>query len=50
VAFRVEAFNLFNTFNWDSPAVNFGALASFGRITSMAGTPRVLQFGIRYTF
>ena len=49
VAFRVEAFNLFNTFKWGLPAVNLTSPA-FGRITSMAGTPRVLQFGVRYTF
>jgi hypothetical protein len=49
VAFRIEAFNLFNTLNWNSPVANFGAPA-FGRITSIAGTPRILQFGIRYTF
>jgi hypothetical protein len=49
VALRVEAFNLLNTFNWDVPDVNFGSSA-FNRITSMAGTPRVIQFGVRYTF
>ena len=49
VALRVEAFNLFNTFNWDVPDVNFSS-PTFGRITSMAGTPRILQFGVRYTF
>jgi hypothetical protein len=49
VAFRVEAFNLFNTFNLDAPDVNFTS-PTFGRITSMAGTPRILQFGIGYTF
>ena len=49
VAFRVEAFNLFNTFEWGLPAVNFTSPA-FGRITSMAGTPRVIQFGVRSTF
>jgi Carboxypeptidase regulatory-like domain len=50
VALRVEAFNLFNTFNRGVPGVNFSSPASFGRITSMAGTPRILQFGVRYTF
>jgi hypothetical protein len=50
VALRVQAFNLFNPFNWDVPDGNFGSPASFGRITSMAGTPRILQFGVRYTF
>jgi hypothetical protein len=49
VEVRVEAFNLFNTFNWSSPAVNYGSSSTFGRITSMAGTPRILQFGLRYT-
>jgi hypothetical protein len=49
VELRVEAFNVFNTFNWDVPDVNFSSPA-FGRITSIAGTPRVMQFGVRYTF
>ena len=49
VELRVEAFNVFNTFNWNVPDVNFSSPA-FGRITSMAGTPRILQFGVRYTF
>ena len=57
VEFRVEAFNLFNTFNWGAPISS--ALArtdanlssgSFGRITSMAGTPRVMQVGIKFRF
>ncbi|MEO5895772.1 MAG: carboxypeptidase-like regulatory domain-containing protein [Vicinamibacterales bacterium] len=50
VALRVEAFNLFNTFNRGVPDVNFNSPASFGRIRSVAGTPRVIQFGVRYTF
>ena len=49
LALRVEAFNLFNTFNWDVPEVNFGS-SGFGRITSMAGTPRIMQFGVSYAF
>jgi hypothetical protein len=46
---RVEAFNLFNTFNWGDPAINFNA-ANFGRITTQAGAPRILQFGVKYDF
>ncbi len=46
---RVEAFNLFNTFNWGNPAVNFNA-GTFGRITTMAGAPRIMQFGVKYDF
>jgi len=56
---RLETFNLFNTFNWGNPGapadnptastVNFNA-ATFGRITSQAGDPRILQFGVKYDF
>jgi hypothetical protein len=49
VALRVEAFNLFNTYNWNVPDANYGVPA-FGQITSIAATPRILQFGIRYSF
>jgi hypothetical protein len=45
---RVEAFNLFNRANFANPN---GTLTSalFGRIT-VAGEPRILQFGLRYVF
>ena len=46
---RFETFNLFNTFNWGDPAINFNA-ATFGRITTQAGAPRILQFGVKYDF
>ena len=46
---RLETFNLFNTFNWGDPAVNLNA-ANFGRITTQAGDPRILQFGVKYDF
>ena len=57
---RVETFNLFNTFNWGAPIAgpiqggritdtNFSSPA-FGRVTTMAGTPRVMQFGVKYGF
>jgi Carboxypeptidase regulatory-like domain len=46
---RVESFNLFNTFNWGNPVTNFNS-GSFGRITSMTGAPRIMQFGIKYGF
>ena len=52
--FRVEAFNLFNTFNWGVPGAGTEpgrtnanlSSGSFGRITSMAGTPRIMQIGV----
>jgi hypothetical protein len=54
---RVETFNLLNTFNWGPPTLmnadrthtNFNS-GAFGRITSMAGTPRIMQFGVKYGF
>jgi hypothetical protein len=47
--FRVETFNLFNTFNLGNPVTNFNS-GSFGRITSMTGAPRIMQFGLKYGF
>ena len=55
---RLETFNLFNTFNWGDPAAsensggqtaNFNS-GAFGRITTQAGTPRIIQLGIKYAF
>jgi hypothetical protein len=57
---RVETFNLLNTFNWGAPIAgpvqngrltdtNFSSPA-FGRVTSMAGSPRIMQFGVKYGF
>jgi hypothetical protein len=46
---RLEAFNLLNHFNWGNPNTNFNS-GGFGRITAMAGDPRILQFGVKYGF
>jgi hypothetical protein len=46
---RLETFNLLNNFNWGDPSTNFNSV-QFGRITAMAGSPRVIQFGIKYGF
>jgi Carboxypeptidase regulatory-like domain/TonB dependent receptor-like, beta-barrel len=54
---RVETFNLLNTFNWGPPTLmnadrthtNFSS-GAFGRITSMNGAPRIMQFGVKYGF
>jgi hypothetical protein len=46
---RFETFNLLNTFNWGNPIANLTA-GNFGRIQSMTGDPRILQFGIKYGF
>ncbi|HKA60744.1 MAG TPA: carboxypeptidase regulatory-like domain-containing protein, partial [Gemmatimonadales bacterium] len=47
IELRVESFNLLNTFNWGNPVTNFNS-GSFGRITSMTGAPRIMQFGVKY--
>jgi hypothetical protein len=47
--FRVEAFNLFNNFNWGNPTTNFDS-GQFGRITATAGSPRIMQFAVKYEF
>ena len=49
IELRVEAFNLLNHFNWGTPGTNFNA-STFGRIQSIAGEPRIMQFGIKYAF
>ena len=46
---RLETFNLLNHFNWGNPAVNFNA-GTFGRITTAANDPRIIQFGVKYDF
>jgi hypothetical protein len=45
----MSSFNLLNHFNWGDPVVNFNA-GTFGRITTQAGAPRIIQFGIKYDF
>ena len=53
---RLEAFNLTNHFNWGSPTTTPTSgianllTGTFGRITSQATPPRIMQFGIKYGF
>jgi hypothetical protein len=49
VELRVETFNLLNHFNWGNPQTNFDS-GAFGRIQSQSGSPRILQFGVKYGF
>jgi hypothetical protein len=49
VQLRFEVFNLLNTFNLGLPEYVLD-LATFGRITTMSGSPRILQFGVKYGF
>lgn len=47
--FRAEIFNLLNTVNFDNPVTNINS-ANFGRITSITGRPRLMQFALRLNF
>ena len=46
---RAEVFNLLNNFNWGNPITTLNS-GNFGRIQSMVGDPRILQFSIKYGF
>jgi hypothetical protein len=47
--FRAEIFNVLNQVNLGQPTTTLNAGANFGRITS-AGSPRIVQFGLKYLF
>ena len=47
--FRWETFNLLNTVYFGLPTNNVNS-GSFGKITSLAGDPRVMQFALRFAF
>jgi hypothetical protein len=46
---RAEVFNLLNNFNWGNPATNLNG-GNFGRIQTMVGDPRIMQFVLKYGF
>jgi hypothetical protein len=48
--FRWETFNLANTPQFGLPASNISSSGNVGRITTLAGDPRVLQFALKLVF
>lgn len=48
VQFRTDFFNIFNEVNFSNPNTTFTS-ANFGKITA-AGSPRILQFALKYIF
>jgi hypothetical protein len=50
--FRWEAYNLTNTVRFDptSGSVSLTSTSTFGRLSSQLGSPRQMEFALRYTF
>jgi hypothetical protein len=49
--FRAEFFNLFNHPSFANPsATDIESASSFSQITSVVGTPRLIQFSLKYVF
>jgi len=48
--FRWEVFNLTNAVLFGQPSNNFSSGGSAGKITSLSGDPRVMQFALRLSF
>ena len=49
VQFRMEAFNLFNRVQFGQPGLTDGN-ASFGVVSSQSNSPRLIQFGLRFSY
>jgi len=50
VSFRAEMYNAFNNANFGNPGVNITTPATFGQISAIAGTQRLMQMALRYDF
>jgi hypothetical protein len=50
IDFRAEIFNLFNHAQFGLPASDFNAASTFGKINSTVNGPRLVQFGLKFTF
>jgi len=48
--FRMEGFNALNSVSWGAPGRDMTSPASFGQITGQIGSPRSIQFGLKYQF
>ncbi len=50
VDFRAEAYNLFNTVIYAAPAANISTPSTFGVVSTMANSPRSMQFALKVGF
>lgn len=48
--FRAEYFNVFNHTNFNTPAATLSSAATFGRIKTTAGGPRIGQLSMKLSF
>ena len=48
--FRAEMFNLFNHAQFGLPGSDFNSPGTFGKINSTVNGPRLVQFGLKFTF
>jgi hypothetical protein len=50
VTFRIEGYNIFNNVNFANPTVTLTTPATFGKMGSIVGNPRIYQMAMRYDF
>jgi hypothetical protein len=50
IEFRWEVFNVFNNVNFALPGNDLQDTADFGKVFNTVGGPRVMQFGLKFTF
>jgi hypothetical protein len=43
-------FNVLNFVNWGPPGRDINSPSTFGQITGQIGSPRNIQFGLKYFF
>lgn len=50
IMLRAEAYNLFNNPNFGNPGTALTTPTTFGKISSIVGSPRIMQLALRYEF
>ena len=50
IQFRTEFYNAFNKTQFGNPATAVSTSATFGLITTTSVNPRIIQFGLKFTF
>ncbi len=50
ITFRAEGYNMLNNANFANPTVTLTTPATFGKVGSIVGTPRIFQMALRYDF